>query len=76
MFEETLTKGARKNLALLGNSDLLQKAYLAGGTAAALQLGHRVSIDFDFFTPHEFVPNVFAERLSKLGMPRLRECLR
>ena len=24
--------------------------YLAGGTALALQLGHRVSIDFDVFT--------------------------
>ncbi|OGG48901.1 hypothetical protein A3G63_01335 [Candidatus Kaiserbacteria bacterium RIFCSPLOWO2_12_FULL_52_8] len=25
--------------------------YLAGGTALALQLGHRVSVDFDLFTP-------------------------
>lgn len=28
--------------------------YLAGGTALALQIGHRDSIDFDFFTPHDF----------------------
>lgn len=28
--------------------------YLAGGTALALQLGHRDSIDFDFFTPESF----------------------
>ena len=27
--------------------------YLAGGTAAALHLGHRLSVDFDFFTPKE-----------------------
>jgi len=26
--------------------------YLAGGTALALQLGHRKSVDLDFFTPH------------------------
>lgn len=28
--------------------------YLAGGTALALQLGHRRSIDFDFFSDREF----------------------
>jgi len=29
------------------------QTYLAGGTAAALHLGHRLSIDLDFFTPHD-----------------------
>jgi hypothetical protein len=28
--------------------------YLAGGTALALQIGHRDSVDFDFFCPHDF----------------------
>ncbi len=28
--------------------------YLAGGTALALQLGHRISVDFDFFTSGKF----------------------
>lgn len=28
--------------------------YLAGGTALALQLGHRTSIDFDFYHPQTF----------------------
>ncbi len=28
--------------------------YLAGDTALALQLGHRTSVDFDFYTPGEF----------------------
>lgn len=28
--------------------------YLAGGTALALQIGHRDSIDFDFFSPDSF----------------------
>ena len=27
--------------------------YLAGGTALALQIGHRVSVDFDLFSDHE-----------------------
>lgn len=27
--------------------------YLAGGTALALQMGHRTSVDFDFYTPSD-----------------------
>ena len=68
MFEDTLVKGAKENLALLGRDGLLSDAYLAGGTAAALQLGHRISVDFDFFTPEEFLPRAFATELSKLGL--------
>lgn len=30
------------------------KFYLAGGTALALQLGHRISVDFDFFAIDDF----------------------
>jgi Nucleotidyl transferase AbiEii toxin, Type IV TA system len=32
----------------------LKEFYLVGGTALALQLGHRNSIDIDFFTKNEF----------------------
>lgn len=67
MFEETLVKGTKDILALLGQSDILQKAYLAGGTAAVLQLGHRVSRNFVFFTIEEFIPKNFSDALSKLG---------
>jgi len=28
--------------------------YLAGGTALALQIGHRTSVDFDFYSPKKF----------------------
>jgi len=34
--------------------ELTDGFYLAGGTALALQLGHRDSIDFDFFTKNNF----------------------
>ncbi len=30
--------------------------YLAGGTALALQIGHRVSVDFDFYNQNKFDP--------------------
>jgi len=36
--------------------------YLAGGTGLALQIGHRKSFDFDFFTNKEFFP----EELSSI----------
>ena len=45
MFEEVLIGKAKEHLALLGRSGILKESYLAGGTAAALQLGHRISID-------------------------------
>jgi len=41
--------------------DLKDDFYLAGGTALALQLGHRDSIDFDFFSEQSF----FTEDLTK-----------
>ena len=50
MFEDALPKKSKDSLALLGESGLLNDAYLAGGTALALQIGHRISVDFDFFT--------------------------
>lgn len=59
MFEETLVKPAKDNLALLGRSGILKDAYLAGGTAAALQLGHRISVDFDFSQKKNLYPRCF-----------------
>ncbi|MBU1148381.1 MAG: nucleotidyl transferase AbiEii/AbiGii toxin family protein [Candidatus Omnitrophica bacterium] len=67
MFEETLIKGSKDKLGILGRSGLLKGAYLAGGTACALQIGHRISVDFDFFTDKEFIPAIFVKELSKFG---------
>lgn len=38
----------------LAADDLCSGFYLAGGTALALQVGHRRSVDFDFFAPEPF----------------------
>ena len=44
--------------------------YLAGGTALALQLGHRISLDFDFYTEKRFdsrkLRQDFAKRFKKI----------
>lgn len=40
--------------------------YLAGGTALALQIGHRDSVDFDFFSEKSFNTKELFERLRKV----------
>ena len=37
---------------------------LVGGTALALQIGHRISIDLDFFNPNAFDENVLLDYLQ------------
>ncbi len=40
--------------------------YLAGGTALALQIGHRDSIDFDFFCEKDFDPQVLLKKIKDI----------
>lgn len=47
------------------------KAYLAGGTALALRLGHRTSVDFDFYTPKHFKAGAL-KKLIKKTLPGLK----
>jgi hypothetical protein len=44
MFGAVLTPDAQAALALLGESGLVADGYLAGGSALALQVGHRYLI--------------------------------
>lgn len=68
MFTTVLPKNALDALALLGKNKVLpDKTYLAGGTALALQFGHRISVDFDFFTPIDFKSKEIVEQLNKIG---------
>jgi hypothetical protein len=46
---EILSPKQRKTLRLLGPEAAARDFYLAGGTALAIQLGHRRSVDFDWF---------------------------
>jgi len=52
MFEEILSENAISVIESLGTR--LEAFYLAGGTGLALQLGHRKSNDFDFFSEKPF----------------------
>lgn len=52
---------------MLANQDWLSHFYLAGGTALALQIAHRQSIDFDFFTKAAFNTAEIVQALRVLG---------
>lgn len=44
-------------------------ATLAGGTALALHLGHRISVDLDFFTDKDFEVESIISEIRKTGHP-------
>lgn len=67
MFTRTLPHTAQNALALLGQSRFLQHTYLAGGSALALHLGHRYSVDFDFFSRKPINAKQLAEKLTGIG---------
>lgn len=67
MFEKVISRHRKTLLELLVRKDILRNFYLAGGTAAALQLGHRLSEDFDFFTQDEFDTFDMIQNLGQLG---------
>lgn len=66
MFTTAVSQNTKRALAILGKSRMLDDGYLAGGTAAALHLGHRYSFDLDFFTDVEFPTKVIVKRLRAL----------
>lgn len=45
----------------------INKYYMAGGTALALQIGIRESFDFDFFVQEEFDTDLLVKTLESLG---------
>lgn len=55
---EVLTKEGKDIFPMFGK---FEDFYLAGGTALALQIGHRISVDFDFFSEKEISKNLLAK---------------
>lgn len=66
MFTKTLLPNTIRALKLVSNISIVKKSYLAGGTALALQIGHRISVDLDFFTPQVFDEKTLSGELSRL----------
>lgn len=61
MHPEALNKEGKELIISLGGFD---DFYLAGGTALALQIGHRVSVDFDFFSQNK-IPKSLLNKLEQ-----------
>ena len=62
MHQEATTSEAKKIFNKLKN---FPEFYLAGGTGMALQLGHRVSVDFDFFWGKE-IPKGLLPKVQRI----------
>ena len=58
LFWETISDNMRMVLSGFSQTGIGVRFYLGGGTALALQLGHRRSVDLDFFSPTEDIPTV------------------
>lgn len=67
MFLDVIDKRRQLVLDKLSSLDFLQDFYLAGGTALALQLGHRESVDFDWFSDRPFNPADIENLLASIG---------
>ena len=62
MFDNILSRQRKNILPYL--ETFKNDFYLAGGTALALQIGHRESIDFDFFSEKKFNNNKLFEQIK------------
>lgn len=64
MFYNILDKKRKEILPLL--KEFKNDFYLAGGTGLALQIGHRDSIDFDFFTKNDIDTEKLFQKIKKI----------
>lgn len=55
-YEMAITPGCYQALDYLRHQPFINDFYLAGGTALALQIGHRISTDLDWFSTEHLLP--------------------
>lgn len=65
MYTNTVLKDTFKLLSTFNAESFPFDTYLAGGTAISLQIGHRKSLDLDFFTRHEFNEDQWIQKFEK-----------
>jgi hypothetical protein len=64
--KNVIPASTQTTLCVLRDAHLLNGFYLAGGTGLALQFGHRLSLDLDFFAPEHFNEDALLEGLQAL----------
>jgi hypothetical protein len=62
---EVISMEMRHLLAAIGQQHYASHFYLAGGTALSLQIGHRRSVDFDFFAEADEVKDQRADEIIR-----------
>lgn len=67
MFWNVIDQNRQSVLKRILETPPVENFYLAGGTALALLLGHRESIDFDWFTKDPFTSSQIEMNLSQIG---------
>ena len=67
MHKQTLAENTERVLKKIAESGISEGFYLAGGTALALELGHRKSEDLDWFSAKPFSNDQIKKKLSDLG---------
>jgi hypothetical protein len=67
---EAMTPQARALLPRLAPTVARHRFILAGGTSLALHLGHRLSIDLDFFSEEEVLPDLLVGELRSAHLNR------
>lgn len=73
MFLDILDQTRIELLRQIVEIEPVPKAYLAGGTGLALLLGHRESIDFDWFSQEKFQIQEIIDKLSTIGKVKVTE---
>ncbi|MDP2910601.1 MAG: nucleotidyl transferase AbiEii/AbiGii toxin family protein [bacterium] len=67
MHEEILEQKTELIFSKIASIKTISDFYLAGGTALALQFGHRKSIDLDWFSKKPFLTDKLKKELKDLG---------
>ncbi|WP_268225797.1 nucleotidyl transferase AbiEii/AbiGii toxin family protein [Sinomicrobium oceani] len=65
LYRETVSKEIWELLQKLMKDERLKDHFLVGGTALALRLGHRLSVDIDLFTAKDFNSEELIDYLQK-----------
>ncbi len=68
MYPQTIDEQTKRVFEKIKDISFLKDFYLAGGTALALEIGHRVSIDLDFFSQKPFSREKLKRGLSQKGL--------
>lgn len=67
IYKDILPEGQKEIFKIFSSEKWIEDFYLAGGTGLVLQIGHRISVDFDFFTCNALDRNRIKGYIKKQG---------